>query len=116
MKKTKKSELDEILDVRAGLAVRLRLSFAKLFESKAWMIVKKEFGLTNREIQIAILMCKGYHWREISDKLNIKYGTFKSHNKALFRKVGVSNGRRLVLKLILATGELLPEEEKDMVF
>jgi len=110
------SELDEILDVGAGVAARLRMSFAQLFDSKAWLIVKKEFGLTNREIQVAVLMCKGYNWQSIAEKLGIKHGTIKSHNKAIYRKLKVSNGRRLVLKLILATGELLPEDEKDMVF
>ena len=112
----KKSELDEIFDVGAGLAARLRMSYARLFDSKAWMVIKKDFGLTNREIQVAILMCKGHSWQSISAKLKVKHGTIKSHNKALFRKVKVSNARRLVLKLILATGELLPQDERDMIF
>jgi len=56
--------------------------------------------LTAREIEIAILLLKGYANKEISMELYISENTLKVHTRHIYQKIGVSN-RKELLQLIL---------------
>jgi len=84
----------------------LRIAYGRLFQSKYWVTVQKRFGLSNREIQVGILMVKGLENEEIADSLGIGAGTVRTHIKAIKLKLVVSTRSQTVVKLILATGIL----------
>lgn len=101
------SDKDEIFDIGGTvLAEQLRISYARLFRTKAWQAVGRQFGLTPRELQVAVLLCRGYSQQKMAAELSITQGTVKNHRKAINRKLRCSNSRRTMLKLILATGLL----------
>ena len=56
--------------------------------------------MTPRELQIAILVCRGFNNREISKALNIKQGTIKTHLRNIYRRVRVKTKITLLLKFI----------------
>jgi len=47
--------------------------------------------LTDREIEIFILIAKGYHVKEISDLLSIACNTVSVHIKSIYRKLNLHN-------------------------
>ena len=56
-------------------------------------------GLSSREIQIATLISEGLTDKEIAEKLNISVGTVATHNKKIFKKIGVHSRIELVNKV-----------------
>jgi two-component system nitrate/nitrite response regulator NarL len=56
-------------------------------------------ALTNREQQVASLVCRGYSNKLIAHSLNLAEGTVKIHLNAIFRKLDVSNRAALIVKL-----------------
>jgi DNA-binding NarL/FixJ family response regulator len=65
--------------------------------------------LGNREREIMFHICKGFHNKEIAQKLNISEQTVKSHCNRLYRKLGVSDR----LQLVLYSHRLLPDLMKE---
>ena len=59
------------------------------------------FGLTNREVQIAMLVFSGLIDREIAAKLGISEEDVRHHLTAILDKTGVSN--RVELARLIAT-------------
>lgn len=104
------NEIDELFDVGAATAARLRLSYAHLFQVEPWRAVGKEFGLTPRELQIGIFMAKGYTQRWIAGRLDIAVTTVQNHRKRILLKLRCHSTNRAILKMILATGLLFPED------
>jgi len=52
--------------------------------------------LTNRELEVLNLICKGFTIKEIADKLFISQRTVDGHKANLFRKAGVDSSVKLV--------------------
>ena len=48
---------------------------------------------------------------QIAEKLGIKVGTVKTHLSNLYRKLRVVNQRQLLVKILLAAGIFLQEEQ-----
>lgn len=58
------------------------------------------YGLTKREVEIALRISQGKQYKYIADELFISLDTVKSHVKNIFRKVDVNDKTELVYKLI----------------
>lgn len=54
--------------------------------------------LTKREIEILILIAKGYSGPEISKQLILSEHTIKSHRKNILRKTNSRNSKELIKK------------------
>ncbi len=57
-------------------------------------------GLSPRETDIALLVCKGFTDREIADLLKIAFSTVRTHMKHLFAKLDVTNRTELIFALM----------------
>lgn len=57
------------------------------------------YGLTKREVEIAVRISQGKQYKYIADELFISLDTVKSHVKNIFRKVEVNDKTELVFKL-----------------
>ncbi len=55
------------------------------------MCRKAEFGLSDREVEIARLLCKGKNNNDIASDLFVSPNTVKVHTSNLYRKLGVKN-------------------------
>lgn len=62
------------------------------------------FRLTSRERDVAKLICTGYKYREIGDRLFISEKTVTKHAQNIFEKVSVSNKVELINKLENSSG------------
>lgn len=71
-----------------------------LLEEKQWMFLKNRYHMTSRELQVAILVCRGFNNDEIAKALKIRQGTVKTHLRNLYRRVRVKSKILLLLKFI----------------
>jgi ATP/maltotriose-dependent transcriptional regulator MalT len=53
--------------------------------------------LTNRQLQIAVLVCEGLSNKLIAHKLKLSEGTIKSHLHSIFDKLGVQSRMSLMI-------------------
>lgn len=89
--KHRKSKINESLFSRpAGV----------LLDQKQWFYLRNRYHLTNRELQVAILICRGFNNEEIGKALNIKHGTVKTYLRNIYRRVRVKNKVTLLLRFI----------------
>jgi two-component system, NarL family, response regulator LiaR len=58
-----------------------------------------DFGLTQRESEVAAFLAEGYSNREIADALFVSEHTVKTHLKAIFRKAGVASRARAIARI-----------------
>lgn len=86
--------------------VRIRLAYARLFNSTVLARTAREFGLTNRQAQVAVLLCKGVPVCRIGACLGIAKGTVAVHRRAVYAMMGVRCSEQMICKLILASGLL----------
>jgi DNA-binding NarL/FixJ family response regulator len=56
-------------------------------------------GLTDRQIQIALLAAQAKPYKIIARELGISDGTIKAHLSAVYRVLGIANREQLILKL-----------------
>jgi two-component system, NarL family, response regulator DegU len=54
-------------------------------------------GLTDREMEVLALICKGYNTAKIAEELFISYRTVEGHRKNLLEKTGASNSVSLAI-------------------
>lgn len=66
----------------------------------AAMEEKQDFHLTNREIQILLLLAQAMSNKEIAKQLFISDQTVSVHRKNIMRKMGVSNAAGLIRKAL----------------
>ncbi len=57
---------------------------------------KNKIDLTEREIEVAKLICEGLFYKEIARRLNISIRTVEAHKKNIFEKLGISNSVELI--------------------
>lgn len=99
------------------------LSAAELFkrpaslimDEKQWMFLKKRYHMTPRELQVAILVCRGFNNNEIASSLKMKHGTVKTHLRNIYRRVRVKSKIMLLLKFVEDVNKFYPEGEKPTV-
>ncbi|MGI6106203.1 MAG: helix-turn-helix domain-containing protein [Raoultibacter sp.] len=59
-------------------------------------IYKQQFGLTDREMEILVILLAGYNATDIAKMLTISVNTVKTHLKNIYVKMGVHNRRDLI--------------------
>ena len=58
----------------------------------------EDFNLTGRELEILILITKGFRSKQIASKLDISLDTVKDHRKSLLLKLSAKNCAELCYK------------------
>ena len=71
-----------------------------LLDDKQWWYIQKRYHLTERELQVAKVVCRGFNNEDIAAKLKIKRGTVKTHIRNIYRRVRVKNKIQMVLKFV----------------
>ena len=71
-----------------------------LLNEKQWLFLKKRYHMTNRELQVAILVCRGFDNDEIAEALKIKQSTVKTHLRNVYRRARVKNKILLLLRFV----------------
>ncbi|SEI37079.1 two component transcriptional regulator, LuxR family [Dyadobacter koreensis] len=64
---------------------------------KSTVIESENIVLTEREMEVLKLICKGYNTGQIAEELFISYRTVEGHRKNLLLKTGVANSVSLVV-------------------
>jgi DNA-binding NarL/FixJ family response regulator len=62
-------------------------------------ILLETYGLTEREVEIVVLLARGLATKEIAAELSVSTHTVRGHVKAIFEKVGVNSRGELVARL-----------------
>ena len=84
-----------------------RRSMARLRDVRLWRGVQRQMGLSNREIQVAILLVLGRSYREIGAELKIRPRTVATYVRRIKGKCHEQQRARLVTELLLASGLML---------
>ncbi len=71
-----------------------------LLDEKQWLHLKDRYHITPRELQVAILVCRGFKNNEIAKALKISHSTVKTHLRNLYRRVRVESKVLLLLKFV----------------
>ena len=71
-----------------------------VFDDEHWFYIQRRFHLTDRELQVAQLVCRGLNNDAISAKLKIRPGTVKTHIRNLYRRIRTKNKIQMVLKFL----------------
>jgi DNA-binding CsgD family transcriptional regulator len=85
------------------------LSYERLADVALWRDLQVQAGLSDREVQVAILLLRSFTYGQISDAIGIGKATVRTYCLRLYRKLDVNGRTGLVLKLVLASGVLLLE-------
>ena len=72
-----------------------------ILDEKQWLYLKERYHMTTRELQVAILVCRGFNNNEIAKSLKIRHGTVKTHLRNLYRRVRIKSKILLLLKTLL---------------
>ena len=83
-----------------------------LLKKKQWQLLQKRYRMTNRELDIAQLICRGLNNEEIADILDIRYGTVKTHIRNIYRKTWVRNKIAMLLRFIEEASRFAPKTAK----
>lgn len=85
-----------------------------LLDTKQWLNVQRQYSLTQREREIAELICQGLRNERIADHLSITSGTVKTHIRNIYRKIHVKNKIGMLLRFVAASRELSAPLEEAM--
>lgn len=80
---------------------------AMLLDEKQWLYIQKRYRMTPRELQIAILVCRGFNNYDIAKALKIRHGTVKTHLRNVYRRVQVKSKIALLLRFVADTRRAL---------
>ncbi len=69
-------------------------------DNRQWDYLRDRYRMTERELQVAKLICKGIHNEEIAGTLNICHGTVKTHIRNIYRKTWVNNKVSMLLRFM----------------
>ena len=71
-----------------------------LLDEIQWLYLKKRYNMTPRELQVAILVCRGFSNDEIAKALKIRHGTVKTHLRNIYRRTRVKSKVLLLLRFV----------------
>lgn len=71
-----------------------------LLDEKQWLFLQKRYHMTPRELQVAILICRGFNNVEIAKALKIRHGTVKTHLRNIYRRARVKSKITLLLRFV----------------
>ncbi len=100
---------------QAATAELFKRPASLIMDEKQWMFLKKRYHMTPRELQVAILVCRGFNNNEIAASLKMKHGTVKTHLRNIYRRVRVKSKIMLLLKFVEDVNKYYPEGEKQSV-
>ena len=83
-----------------------------LLTKKQWQYVQRLYRISPRELEVAILICRGYANAEVAKKLKIKDATVKTHLRNLYRRLRVGTKVQMLLKFV-DTVRTLGEDETE---
>jgi len=97
-------------DLRVGWAMQPYLEFnlshhPQQLEYQRQSRLRRVYGLTHREVEIANLISMGLTNQDIAEDLGIGLGTVKTHLLRVFRKLDVSNRTMLSMRIASLEGE-----------
>ena len=73
-------------------------------DDRQWAYIQRRFDLTDREWQIAQLVCQGLRNDTVASQLAVRPETVKTHIRNIYRKTGVKNKVLLLLAFIEEAG------------
>ena len=71
-----------------------------LFNKKQWSYIQRRYKISARELEISMLVCRGFSNKEIVRELQMVLGTVKIHIRNIYRKVHVKNRILLLLRFM----------------
>ncbi len=71
-----------------------------LLDEKKWLFLRKRYHMTPRELQVAILVCRGFNNEEIAKALKIRHGTVKTHLRNIYRRARIKSKILLLLRFV----------------
>ncbi len=71
-----------------------------LFNQKHWSYFERRYHMSPRELQVAMLVCRGFNNDEVAKALKIRSGTVKNHLRNIYRRVRVKSRIALLLRFI----------------
>ena len=83
-----------------GMDALFKRPAGMLLDEKQWLFLKERYHMTPRELQVAILVCRGFNNDEIARALKVRQGTVKTHLRNIYRRVRVKNKVTLLLKFV----------------
>jgi len=79
-----------------------------LLDERQWLFLKKRYNLTPRELQVAILICRGFSNNEVAKALKMQHGTVKTHLRNIYRRTRVKSKILLLLRFIEDVNKYYP--------
>jgi DNA-binding CsgD family transcriptional regulator len=88
-----------------------------LLDEKQWLFLKDRYNMTPRELQVAILICRGFSNDDIAKALKIQHGTVKTHLRNIYRRTRVKSKILLLLRFVEDVNKYysLPEASKPLI-
>lgn len=83
-----------------------RSDLPELFSARRWAQIGKKLGLTERQLEVARLICCGRTNAEIARNLEISERTVRLHTDRLFKRLGVRSRVGVVVRLVLTDRRL----------
>ena len=71
-----------------------------LLKQEHWFYIQRRYRMSQRELQVAELVCEGFSNGEIAKELKIKPGTVKTHLRNVYRRIRVKNKISMLLTLV----------------
>jgi len=71
-----------------------------LLKQVHWFYIQRRYHMSQREIQVAELVCEGFSNGEIAKELKIKPGTVKTHLRNVYRRIRVKNKISMLLTVV----------------
>ena len=72
---------------------------AKMVTSDREIKLRKEFGLSDREVEIAVMIYEGFNNRQIASALNLSDGTARNYISAIYLKLGCDGRADAIAKM-----------------
>lgn len=79
-----------------------RHDLPELFSARQWAQIGKKLGLTERQLEVARLICCGRTNAEIARSLRRSEGTARLHADRLFKALSVRNRVGVVVRIVIA--------------
>ena len=64
---------------------------ARMVSSDREIMLKRAFGLSDREVEIAVMICEGFTNKQIASALKLTDGTARNYISSIYEKMGASS-------------------------